>query len=122
MTKFLDMRRDVQEIFRGTPHDKQVMMFSATLSKETREICKKFMQTVWPILHLFVVTAKTIIEGMVEATHQGFNTTMVEANLEGVAMLEVTLKAVAEVVVEAVAEAEVKDMLDRFGSEMNPFH
>ena len=78
------------------------------------------MQTVWPILHLFVVTAKTIIEGMVEATHNGFNTTMVEANLEGVAMLEVTLKAVAEVVV--VAEAEVEDMLDRFGSEMNPFH
>ena len=60
------------------------------------------MQTVWPILHLFVVTAKTIIEGMVEATHKGFNTTMVEANLEGMAMLEVTLKAVAEVVVEAV--------------------
>ena len=39
---------------------------------------------------------------MVEATHKGFNTTMVEANLEGMAMLEVTLKAVAEVVVEAV--------------------
>ena len=78
------------------------------------------MQTVWPILHLFVDTVKTIIEGMVEATHKGFNTTIVEANLEGVAMLEVTLKAVAEVVV--VAEAEVEDMLDRFGSEMNPFH
>ena len=78
------------------------------------------MQTVWPILHLFVVTAKTIIEGMVEATHKGFNTTMVEANWEGMAMLEVTLKAVAEVVV--VAEAEVEDMLDRFGREMNPFH
>ena len=45
-TIILDMRRDVQEIFRGTPHDKQVMMFSATLSKETREICKKFMQDV----------------------------------------------------------------------------
>ena len=27
-----------------TPHDKQVMMFSATLSKEIRPICKKFMQ------------------------------------------------------------------------------
>ena len=80
------------------------------------------MQTVWPILHLFVVTAKTIIEGMVEAAHKGFNATMVEANLEGVAMLEVTLKAVAEVVVEAMAEAEVEDMLDRFKSEMNPFH
>mmetsp|Transcript_18571 Transcript_18571/g.74630 ORF Transcript_18571/g.74630 Transcript_18571/m.74630 type:complete len:211 (+) Transcript_18571:1049-1681(+) len=27
-----------------TPHDKQVMMFSATLAKEIRVICKKFMQ------------------------------------------------------------------------------
>ncbi|PAA71434.1 hypothetical protein BOX15_Mlig012954g2, partial [Macrostomum lignano] len=40
----LDMRRDVQEIFKMTPHQKQVMMFSATLSKEIRPICKKFMQ------------------------------------------------------------------------------
>jgi len=39
----LDMRRDVQEIFRITPHHKQVMMFSATLSKEIRVTCKKFM-------------------------------------------------------------------------------
>ncbi|VVT53095.1 uncharacterized protein SAPINGB_P003401 [Magnusiomyces paraingens] len=39
-----DMRRDVQEIFRSTPHQKQVMMFSATLSQEIRPICKKFMQ------------------------------------------------------------------------------
>ena len=41
-----DMRRDVQEIFRATPHEKQVMMFSATLSKEIRPVCKKFMQDV----------------------------------------------------------------------------
>merc|ERR1712029_392391 len=34
MLEQLDMRRDVQEIFRSTPHEKQVMMFSATLSKE----------------------------------------------------------------------------------------
>jgi len=40
----LDMRRDVQAIFRKTPHSKQVMMFSATLSKEIRPVCKKFMQ------------------------------------------------------------------------------
>merc|ERR1712121_531147 len=40
----LDMRRDVQEIFRATPHEKQVMMFTATLSKEIRPVCKKFMQ------------------------------------------------------------------------------
>lgn len=40
----LDMRRDVQEIFRATPFQKQVMMFSATLSSEMRPICKKFMK------------------------------------------------------------------------------
>lgn len=40
------MRRDVQEIFRSTPHDKQVMMFSATLSKEIRPVCRKFCQDV----------------------------------------------------------------------------
>merc|ERR1712147_616 len=39
----LDMRRDVQDIFRATPHDKQVMMFSATLSTDIRPVCKKFM-------------------------------------------------------------------------------
>jgi ATP-dependent RNA helicase UAP56/SUB2 len=39
------MRRDVQEIFRATPTQKQVMMFSATLSQEVRPICKKFMQS-----------------------------------------------------------------------------
>lgn len=44
MLESLDMRRDVQEIFRNTPHSKQVMMFSATLSKEIRPVCKKFMQ------------------------------------------------------------------------------
>ncbi|ELT91951.1 hypothetical protein CAPTEDRAFT_165082, partial [Capitella teleta] len=44
MLEALDMRRDVQEIFRMTPHEKQVMMFSATLSEEIRPVCKKFMQ------------------------------------------------------------------------------
>jgi len=44
MLEALDMRRDVQEIFKMTPHEKQVMMFSATLSKEIRPVCKKFMQ------------------------------------------------------------------------------
>lgn len=39
----LDMRADVQEIFKMTPHDKQVMMFSATLSDTIRPVCKKFM-------------------------------------------------------------------------------
>ncbi|KAL6250013.1 Suppressor of the cold-sensitive snRNP biogenesis mutant brr1-1 [Rhinocladiella similis] len=40
----IDMRRDVQEIFRSTPTEKQVMMFSATLPKDIRPICRKFMR------------------------------------------------------------------------------
>ena len=42
----IDMRRDVQEIFKKTPREKQVMFFSATLSPEIRIVCKKFMQDV----------------------------------------------------------------------------
>ncbi|GAA95431.1 hypothetical protein E5Q_02085 [Mixia osmundae IAM 14324] len=45
MLEAVDMRRDVQEIFRATPHGKQVMMFSATLAKDIRVTCKKFMQS-----------------------------------------------------------------------------
>lgn len=44
MLKNLNMREDVQHIFRKTPHEKQVMMFSATLSKEIRPVCQKFTQ------------------------------------------------------------------------------
>uniref|UniRef100_A0A7S4WCP5 RNA helicase n=1 Tax=Alexandrium monilatum TaxID=311494 RepID=A0A7S4WCP5_9DINO len=40
----LDMRKDVQQIFVETPKKKQVMMFSATMSPDTRSLCKKFMQ------------------------------------------------------------------------------
>ena len=40
------MRSDVQDIFKMTPHDKQVMMFSATLSQDIRSVCKKFMTNV----------------------------------------------------------------------------
>jgi len=40
----LDMRKDIQEIFIATPKKKQVMMFSATFTTETRALCKKFMQ------------------------------------------------------------------------------
>ena len=38
------MRADVQKIFKKTPCDKQVMMFSATLPEDTKEVCKKFMR------------------------------------------------------------------------------
>eukprot|EP01126_Amoeba_proteus_P008973 TRINITY_DN133_c0_g1_i5.p1 TRINITY_DN133_c0_g1~~TRINITY_DN133_c0_g1_i5.p1 ORF type:complete len:427 (-),score=41.15 TRINITY_DN133_c0_g1_i5:115-1395(-) len=43
MLESLSMRRDIQRIFSRTPHNKQVMMFSATLSDEIRGICKRFM-------------------------------------------------------------------------------
>ncbi|CAJ1441612.1 unnamed protein product [Effrenium voratum] len=39
----IDMRKDVQQIFMDSPKKKQVMMFSATMSAETRGLCKKFM-------------------------------------------------------------------------------
>lgn len=48
------MRTEVQEIFKATPIDKQVMMFSATLAQDMRAICKKFMVEVGicsPIIH-----------------------------------------------------------------------
>ena len=38
------MRNDVQQIFKTTPANKQVMMFSATLSMTIRPLCKKFMR------------------------------------------------------------------------------
>jgi len=39
-----DMRKTVQQIFKACPHEKQVMMFSATLAKEIRPTCKLFCQ------------------------------------------------------------------------------
>ena len=41
-----DMRGDIQEIFKMTPHEKQVLMFSATLNSDMRAVCKKFMTNV----------------------------------------------------------------------------
>jgi ATP-dependent RNA helicase UAP56/SUB2 len=43
MLEELSMRNDIQKIFKFTPHQKQVMMFSATLSEEIRGVCKRFM-------------------------------------------------------------------------------
>jgi len=45
MLQELDMRQDIQKIFKHTPHQKQVMMFSATLSEEVRAVCKRFMHS-----------------------------------------------------------------------------
>lgn len=38
------MRADVQDIFIKTPHEKQVLMFSATMPEEMKKDCKKFLQ------------------------------------------------------------------------------
>ena len=54
MLEQLDMRRDVQEIFRATPHEKQVMMFSATLSKDIRPVCKKVNLSIIPLHHSLI--------------------------------------------------------------------
>ncbi|KAG2279605.1 hypothetical protein Bca52824_050825 [Brassica carinata] len=64
MLQSLDMRRDVQEIFKITPHEKQVMMFSATLSKEIRPVCKKFMQD--PMEIYVDDEAKLTLHGLVQ--------------------------------------------------------
>lgn len=61
MLEQLDMRRDVQEIFKATPHEKQVMMFSATLSKEIRPVCKKFMQDP---MEVYVDETKLTLHGL----------------------------------------------------------
>lgn len=50
------MRADVQSIFKMTPHEKQVMMFSATLSKEIRPVCKKFMNEVNKLMSITTTT------------------------------------------------------------------
>lgn len=39
----IKMRRDVQEIFMKLPREKQVMMFSATMTDELRTVARKFM-------------------------------------------------------------------------------
>jgi len=49
MLEQLDMRKTIQQIFKATPREKQVMMFSATLSNEIRPIAKKFMQSPFEI-------------------------------------------------------------------------
>lgn len=40
----IDMRADVQNIFKRCATEKQVMMYSATLTQKTKEICRCFMR------------------------------------------------------------------------------
>lgn len=43
------MRYDVQQIFKATPVQKQVMMYSATMQNEVKLTCKKFMKNPFEI-------------------------------------------------------------------------
>ncbi|PTB70554.1 ATP-dependent RNA helicase sub2 [Trichoderma citrinoviride] len=57
-----DMRTDVQDVFRATPQQKQVMMFSATLSDAIKPICRKFMQN--PTEHYVDEDTKLTLHGL----------------------------------------------------------
>jgi ATP-dependent RNA helicase UAP56/SUB2 len=57
-----DMRTDVQDVFRATPPQKQVMMFSATLSEAIKPICRKFMQN--PTEHYVDEDTKLTLHGL----------------------------------------------------------
>ncbi|MES1921215.1 hypothetical protein MHBO_002778 [Bonamia ostreae] len=47
MLESLDMRYTVQQIFKRTPREKQVLMFSATIKDDVRKVCKKFAREVF---------------------------------------------------------------------------
>lgn len=64
MLEQCDMREDVQEIFIKTKHNKQVAMFSATMTEESRGICKKFMRSP---LEIFIDDQKKLtLHGLVQ--------------------------------------------------------
>jgi len=46
----INMRRDVQDIFKETPANKQVMMFTATLQNDIKETCRRFMRNPTEVL------------------------------------------------------------------------
>jgi ATP-dependent RNA helicase UAP56/SUB2 len=58
------MRRDVQTIFLATPREKQVLMFSATMSKELRAVALKFMNK--PAEILVDSQAKLTLHGLTQ--------------------------------------------------------
>lgn len=62
----IDFRRDVQRIFTRTPHEKQVMLFSATLPKTTKDTCRKMVQS-GQVVECFVDDErKLVLHGLVQ--------------------------------------------------------
>jgi ATP-dependent RNA helicase UAP56/SUB2 len=55
------MRKQVQQIFKKTPHEKQVMLYSATISPDARALCKKFCKNAEEI---FVDDKKLTLHGL----------------------------------------------------------
>lgn len=60
----LDMRADVQSIFLSTPVKKQVMFFSATMSKDMRDVCKRFLHN--PVEIFIDDEAKLKLHGLLQ--------------------------------------------------------
>jgi len=58
-----DMRKQVQNIFILTPLNKQVMMFSATISQESKVICRKFTKN---SKEIFIDDKKLTLHGLVQ--------------------------------------------------------
>lgn len=56
------MRKDVQAIFIRSPCAKQVMMFSATLNKDLRTVCKRFMSDV--NIFFVLVLKVSVVDGL----------------------------------------------------------
>jgi len=66
MLDSLAMREDIQKLLTMIPQDKQVMMFSATISKEIREVCKKFINNPSFCMEIYVDDeAKLILYGVI---------------------------------------------------------
>jgi len=55
------MQRDITSIFVETPHDKQVMMFSATMNDSMKGIAKRLMQNPFEV---FISSDKITLHGL----------------------------------------------------------
>ena len=57
------MRGDIQDIFIKTPHEKQVMMFSATMPEDMKKDCKKYLQNE---VDIFIDEGQLILHGLAQ--------------------------------------------------------
>ena len=57
------MRGAIQDNFIKTPHEKQVMMFSATMPEEMKKDCKKYLQNE---VDIFIDEGQLILHGLAQ--------------------------------------------------------